>query len=240
MNVSGLNEQIASYSTNAVIIGTILLFFLTLLSLRIKKMHKALKIVLFSTISGTVLIVTCFLGASTIFLNTISASSGPVHWHADFEIWNCGKEVDVKDPVGFSNKIGTPILHEHNDKRIHLEGVVVHKEDASLGRFFTVVGGDITPISFSVPTNNGILTRTSGDKCPSNVSAFLQVFVYTVKDRLYSQQKLLYPQNYIISPQGNVPPADCIIIEFDEPKAQTDKLCRSYKVAEQLGKIRHQ
>ena len=66
----------------------------------------------------------------------------------------------------------------------------------------------------------------------------MQVFVYNTKDGVYTQQKLADPAAYKISPYSQVPAGDCIIVEYGPKKEQTDKLCRSYKVAEELDKVR--
>lgn len=233
-----LDDLIAHYSIQVVLIAIVLLVILTVISLKIKVISPAVKKLLFGLIVLTVVLSTVFLAGSTIYLNTHSVSLGPVHYHADFEIWACGQEIDLKDPSGLSNKIGTPTLHEHNDKRIHLEGVVVNKNSASLGNFFYVVGGSISSNSITIPTNTGTHTYASGSPCPNGTIGQLQVFTYKAQeDHTYFQQKLTDPANYTISPYTNVPPGDCIIIEFNTPKLRTDKLCRSYKVAKQIGKL---
>ncbi len=232
-------EQLAlELSLTILLAGTVLLVLLALISLKKKRLTAGGKKTLYISIVLASLVPTIFLVISTVYLNVVSVSHGPVHWHADFEMWDCGKEVDLKDPQGFSNKIGTRTLHEHNDKRIHLEGIVLTPDEASLGNFFHVVGGELTPVSLTVPTNNGSLSVHNGDNCGTGVGE-LQVFVYrTGKDTYYSQEKLINPQEYQISQETNVPPADCIILEFDTPKSRTDKLCRSYKVAEKIGKLK--
>ena len=233
-----LDAILSSYSFSAVFYGTAILFFIVFVSLLIKKPSPFLKKILFISILCVVTSVTIFLAGSTIYLNVVSFSRGPVHYHADFEIWNCGWEIDLKDPKGISNKIGTATLHEHNDKRIHLEGVVVDSKSASLGRFFEVIGGHINQTSLSIPTNNGELSLKSDYMCENGEIKMLQVFVYKVKNGIYYQNKVDDPKNYIIAPETNLPPGDCIIIEFDSFKNKTDKLCRSYKVAESIGKIK--
>ena len=96
------------------------------------------------------------MAVSTVYLNVKSDSGGPAHWHADFETWVCDNQIELRDPTGFlSNKIGTSVLHEHDDQRIHLEGVVVDdKVDASLGKFFHVVGGALTAEALVAPLNS--------------------------------------------------------------------------------------
>lgn len=183
---------------------------------------------------------TIFLIGSTIYINAISSSKGPVHWHADFDIYKCGGKVELLDPQGFlSNKVGTPTLHEHNDQRIHLEGVVVHKEDASLGKFFRVIGGELTKDSMVVPTNNGKVSMISGQQC-NGQPAELQAFLYrTNKDEsTYTQTKLNDPAGHIIKDNSQVPPGDCVIFEFAPPKDRTDRICLSWEVAEELGKLK--
>lgn len=238
MQYSTLEEIIASYSKDATIIAILILLVLTVLAIRLKKLTDLKKKFLFSAIVMTVIVTTIFLAASTVYLNVISVSGGPVHWHADIEVWACQEEIDFVDPLGFSNKVGTSTLHEHNDKRIHLEGVVLTPQDASLGKFFKVIGGEISSNSITIPTNAGFKTHQTGERCSNGATSELQVFVYKTVNGSYFQSKIIEPSSYIISPYASVPEGDCIIIEFDVPKNKTDKLCRSYKVAEQIGKIR--
>ena len=235
-----LEAQIAQLSFNILLVASVLLAILVTISLRTKHPSDHLKQFLFFSIIAAVILPTLYLIGSTIYLNAVSASKGPVHWHADIEIWNCGKEVELKDPEGMlSNKIGTATLHEHNDKRIHLEGVVVHPEDASLGKFFKVIGGELNSDSVVVPSTNGQLPLTSGSICPDGQEGQVQVFAYqTDKDNYYSQKKLENPGEYLISPYSVVPPGDCIIVEFGPVKSRTEKLCRSYKVAETIDKLK--
>ena len=154
-------------------------------------------------------------------------------------MFHCGNKIDLEDPTGFSNKIGTSTLHEHNDFRIHLEGVVVEEEDQSLGKFFHVIGGNISKDSLSAPTTNGMLTVKNGDLCPDGTSGTLNVFVYRTVNKTYVQQKVNDPASYIYAPESQVPSGDCIIIEYGPEKNSTDKLCTSYQVAESLGKIKN-
>lgn len=236
----GLEEAIAKNSVNLLVGATIALAILVGISLHEKYLTKGLKKFLFVAICVVVIVPTIYMIASTVYLNTVSSSKGPVHWHADIEIWACGKEVELQDPTGFlSNKIGTATLHEHNDKRIHLEGVVVHPEDASLGKFFQVIDGEITNSSLIVPTNNGPVPYTNGSMCADGSEGQVQVFAYkTDSEGYYSQTKLEDPGAYTISPYSQVPPGDCIIVEFGSNKDRTEKICKSYKVAEEIDKLK--
>lgn len=235
-----LEAIIAQTSYNILMVACVVIAILVVISLRTKHPTEHLKQFLFYSIIAATLIPTFYMIGSTIYLNTNSVSKGPVHWHADMEVWNCGKEVNLQDPVGMlSNKIGTATLHEHNDKRIHLEGVVVHPEDASLGKFFRVIGGQITEDSVVVPTNTGKLPLTSGSVCPDGQEAKLQVFVYqTDTEKYFTQRKLDNPADYKISPYSIVPPGDCIIVEFGPERDRTDKLCVQYKTALKIDKLK--
>ena len=136
-----LDEVIASVSSNLVISAFLIIAVFVILTVLVKEKGETLKKILFGGIVLPVIIVTIFLVGSTIYLNLSSATGGPVHWHADFQVWNCGQKVDLVDPQGLSNKVGTATFHEHNDNRIHVEGVVINQSDASLGNFFKFIGG---------------------------------------------------------------------------------------------------
>lgn len=236
-----LEELLSFYTVKFAVIGTILLFYFVFVALVLYSgKGKRFKPLIFGAITLCAVIPSLFFIVSTVYLNTVSVSKGPVHWHADIEIWACGKEIDLQDPTGFlSNKIGTPTLHEHNDKRIHLEGVVVTEQDATLGRFFDVIGGTITDNAIAVPTNEGVKTFLSGGTCESGEKADVQVFVYSTEDGVYTQKKISHPQSYTIAPYAHVPEGDCVIVEYGPTKNRTDKLCRSYQVAEEIEKVRN-
>ncbi len=92
----------------------------------------------------------------------------------------------------------------------------------------------------TVPTDQGLVNLNSGQICPNGKQGELQVFLYTTSGNTYFQKKLTDPTHYVISPQTNIPPGDCLIIELDQPKNKTDKLCQSYQIAKQLKKIHEQ
>lgn len=269
-----LEQQIIQLALRTVTAASVALLILVVLAWFTKDKLPKLKLPLFLMIAITMLGSTAILLGSTIYLNMNSDSKGPVHWHADIEFWSCGAELDLRDPRGFlSNKVGTATYHEHNDKRIHLEGVVVNKaKDASLGKFMDVAGGFITKDSVSIPLNDKQSERFARDdqidgdgQYPENFSlatgdddwiinsdqgvnlilrngnycsasdekpAEVQVFVYSFDEatQTYSQRKLGSPTDYVIRDESVVPPADCIIVEFDKAKQTTDKLCKQYGV----------
>lgn len=233
-----LDEVVSDLGITIVFFSAILLLSLIVVSYKKKHTSENAKKSLFLAIAATILLPTLFLVLSTIYVNVQSSSKGPVHWHADIEIWACGKEIDLKDPKGLSNKIGTSTFHEHNDKRIHVEGVVMEPQDVSLARFFHVIGGSFSQDGMTVPTVNGVKEFANGGMCEDTTTGEIQTFVYRVDGDTYTQEKLEDAESYLMSPYGTIPPGDCVIIEYGMPKDQTEKLCKSYEVAERIGKIR--
>src|SRR3989344_5398241 len=127
-----LADLIASYSMKIGMVGTVALLFFVILAVIFEQGHiRYNKIILFLCIVLSVILPTFYFIGSTVYINSVSSSRGPVHWHADIEVFACGEELDFLDPKGLSNKVGVAAFHEHNDKKIHLEGVIVTPEDAS-------------------------------------------------------------------------------------------------------------
>ena len=189
------------------------------------------KTIIFSLMVLVILANSAYLVGSTLYVNAKSITGGPVHWHADFEVWYCGKEIELIDPVKPANKVGSPLLHEHNDKEIHVEEAVFVNQDVTLGAFFRVVGGDLHSGYLKFPTNSGVVEMRNGDICPDGSIATLQVFLY--KAGSFNQQELADPENYLMTPEQKVPLGDCVIFEFGSRKDKTDKLCQSYKVSKE-------
>lgn len=252
-----LDQQIAGLSMRSVIIGSATIAVLVVIGALVRDRLPRLKLPIFLAMSSITLVVTTILVASTIFLNTNSSSKGPVHWHADFEIWACGEPYaatvsgvvndKLRQPTGFlSNKIGTSTYHEHNDFRIHLEGVVVNPGDASLGKFFRVIGGELSDRSLLIPLDgNQTAYFENGKTCPdgtplSGQTGYVQVYAYRARGQksstgkqLYRQEKVQDPANFIISDESNVPPGDCIIVEFGPSAERTDQKCHQYRVQDE-------
>ena len=206
-----------------------------------KKTEKA-KILLFLGIALPILLATIYSAGSTIYLNLASHTKGPVHWHADYEIWDCGRKIDLIRPEGISNRVGSAVFHEHNDDRIHVEGVVIDKAEVDLHNFFTTIGGMLSKSTLYLPTDNGFAEIKSGDIC-NGKEAKIQVFLYEVKNPddvknwVFEQRKLEDFENYVLAPYSNVPPGDCIIIEFDAEKEKTYRICETYRVAMERGEL---
>ena len=236
--VPTLEETIRSNSIKVIIVATIIIVISVLLTIFLKNAGEGLKKILFSLIVIPTVVGTLFIAGSTLYLNFQSISGGPVHWHAEYEIWDCGEQLELGDPEGLSNKVGSATLHEHNDNWIHLEGVVTKESEASLGKYFDIVGGDISDDSFRIPTNEGLISRHNGDLCPDGSEGLMQVFIYQTENKVYTQQKIKDPKNYLISPESSIPPGDCIIIEFDPlEKEKTDKLCEQYQLQKLKGNL---
>lgn len=232
-----IDEVIRGNSIQYSLISLGIFAVLVVLSIIFKDKSEKIKYLLFGAFVLVAVANTVYLTGSTIYLNQVSLTSGPVHWHADFEIYNCGQKVEIEDPRGFSNKVGTQVIHEHNDDRIHIEGVILDKHDASLGHFIEQIGGQLHKDHMAIPTEDGLLELENGQNCPDGQKGVLQVFVYVTSDHTFSQQKLTDPQDYVISPSGQVPPGDCIIIEFGSLREKTDKLCTFYQVAKEKGEL---
>lgn len=229
-----IDELFSSLGTSLVIISSIIVTIVVLLALTREFQSELFKKISFITIVIVVSIPTLFLSISTVYLNIISSSGGPVHWHADFEIYNCGQHINLIDPSGLSNRIGTPVLHEHNDDRIHVEGVVLEAKHANLSEFFHVIGGDMFEDSISLPIEGeGLRTIKDGQSCPNGQPGKWQVFLYKtdIHAKTITQTKLDDYQNYILSPYGVVPPGDCIIFEFDSlNKNKTENICNFHEI----------
>lgn len=233
-----LDTLIANYSIEAVYLAAIILGFLLFIAMVIRNPSEVAKKIIFWLITSIIAVTTGALVGMTVYLNQVSVTGGPVHWHADFEIWACGTEQDLLNPKGLSNKIGTPTLHEHNDNRIHVEGVVVNYADVNLGAFFRALGGEMTNKTLTIPTNAGMVNFINGQDC-NGALAELQVFVIeaNLQEQSYSQQKITDLPSFRFTEDSAVPPGDCIIVEFDAPKDRTDQLCQSYEVAIETGKL---
>ena len=194
-------SQLAVVGYGSLIFGILIIIIL----LFHKIMNDAVKKIVYFLIIITTSLVTIYLVLTTLHLNVISITKGPVHWHADFEIWVCDSEIKIAESKGLSNKQGVDLMHAHNDNRIHVEGVILDTKQASLGAFFHAIGGAISSDGIKVPTDEGLVSVHEGDKC-NEQPARLYVFV---------NGKLIdNPPAYVIAPYEKVPPGDRIKIVF--------------------------
>ncbi|MEM4255146.1 MAG: hypothetical protein QXR53_02335 [Candidatus Norongarragalinales archaeon] len=162
----------------------------------------------FVLIALIVVATTLYLGGSIVWVNLNSASGGPVHWHADYEVWACGEKIEMQMSEGLSNKIGTQLFHHHNDMRIHVEGVVMNLEDVELGEFFEAIGGEFTKDELKVVLQDGtVQTLRNGDLCPDGHAGTLKLYVNGELNKKMNE--------YVIKPYSQVPPGDVLKIVFD-------------------------
>jgi len=200
-------SQLAVVGYGALIFGILILAIIFFN----KTMNEAVKKGVYLLLLVVVSLVTIYLVMTTLHLNIISVTKGPVHWHADFEIWVCGKEIKLAEPKGLSNKQGVDLLHAHNDNRIHVEGVILNPEQASLGAFFYALGGSLSNDGLKVPGDSGLISVHDGDKC-NEKPAKLYVFV---NGKLADA-----PSKHVIAPEEKVPPRERIKIVFTEKPAE--------------------
>ena len=230
------SSTLKDYTSPIIFISILFITIFTIIALFTQN-HQNHKLGLLLGIVIPIVIASVFVVYTTVYTNAISETKGPVHWHADFEIYNCGEFVDLIKPKGLSNRIGTPLFHEHNDNRIHVEGVVVNKKDVDMHSFFEVIGGELTNEKFGAPTDNGYVEINNGDLC-NNVQVKWQAFLFKVTnpeaekgDWIYTQQKLYNFEDYVLSPYSYIPPGDCLILEFGDEKEKTEHLCETYEIA---------
>lgn len=242
---AGIEDFLTSSSITVILAAGALAGIFAAVSIFRKRKTGKQKMFLFLGIIIPVLLATAYTAGGTIYLNLISESGGPVHWHTDFEIWKCGEMVDLKDPEGLLNRVGSSVLHEHGDDRIHIEGVVVELEEIELGSFFQEAGGQLTEDGLILPTEEGLVRMVNGEEC-AGAPAELQGFLLRVTNPdagrkggfTFAQQKLEDIPEYMPASYSNVPPGDCLILEFDVPKERTNRLCETYRLAMEKGELR--
>ncbi len=162
----------------------------------------------FALIVASVIISTAYLAGTTVWENVSSVTGGPVHWHADFEVWACGEKLQLKESEGFEGKVGTNLFHHHNDLRIHVEGTVRDLQDVSLGNFFRSISGDLHDDHVAVILHDGTrLDKNNGDLCPDGRPGTLQLYVNGKREE--------HIDDYVIAPYSTVPPGDYLHVVFD-------------------------
>jgi hypothetical protein len=112
-------------------------------------------------IVGSIVAIGMIVAFIMIFKGGKPYSEGQVHWHADLEIILCGKPYSLPTPSEGSLHgqafLGEPLLHIHEDKRIHIEGTVQQPEDITLGKFMEAIG-----LTFK---DDQLLDKKNGDNC---------------------------------------------------------------------------
>ncbi|MBI4044273.1 MAG: hypothetical protein HY392_01025 [Candidatus Diapherotrites archaeon] len=179
------------------------------------KMGEKTKKIVFVIVAVTVFLTTIYAAGSTVYLNVVSESGGPIHWHADFEIWVCGEKAGkLEGPEGLSNRVGTPVFHHHDDQRIHVEGIVVKKEDIELGKFFDSIGGEFHADHLKVKLESGdTLEYSNGDECPDGKAGKWRMYLKNFDTGNFEENLEL--NKYVLKPFFNVPPGDYLVLTFD-------------------------
>ncbi len=205
-----INPNIFLIFAAAIFIAAIILSLL--FAKKLKEHHKK---ILFLAIALPIVISTAYLSATTVYLNAKSESHGPVHWHADYEIFACGERHELAKPEGLKNFVGSPTSHEHGDNRIHIEGVLLKLEQASLHEYFESIGGEFDGGTLGLPTEHGHKKWANGDLCNSRPAKWYVFVNGKLKENA---------QDYIISPHATVPPGDDIKFVFSDTPLSEDGL----------------
>jgi hypothetical protein len=204
-------------------IGILISFILTIG----REMAEKNKKLFFWLIITPIILSSLFLAGFTVYENVVSVTGGPIHWHADYQVHACGERLDLINPKGLRNKIGSPLYHEHNDDRIHIEGTVGKLIEINLERYFKVIGGELDDNvgHLIYPTDEEVINYKDGDSCSDGSIGSLKVYVNGKRVDDYS--------DYVIYPDSFVPPGDCIIILFDGSDSETtDLICDSWAIHE--------
>ena len=178
-----------------------------------KKLREQTKLFLFWSIVVLVSLSTLYLVAHTFYYNIFSETNGPVHWHADFEIWICGEQQTLPSSPFPSNKVGTPLLHHHNDYRMHIEGTVFSWGDVTVGSFFDAIGGTLGQTYIGIPQEDGSLKYWQNDDYCGKKQGMLHLYVQKGDSEAWEEVEDI--PSYIISPYADVPPGDRLKIMFE-------------------------
>lgn len=228
-------------------LGFVITILLAALSFyREEELNMKDKSILMNGFLVAILIPSFYAAGAFMHESQTSWSGGEVHYHADFELLveENGElqELDLVDPGEFcettshessvmcklSDRTGSKEYHEHNDDRVHLEGVFKTKRAASLAAFFEQFGGVLENGKLTAPTNNGLVTKQDdGNKS-------LKVLVRRgtgatrhwciIGDQLpredvckddYSGEPANSPAEYVISPYSRGPNLDDIFVVYD-------------------------
>jgi hypothetical protein len=215
-------------------IATVALVFLTAEALR-KEGDMTLhdKNVLMNAFIVVILGASFFTTAAFVHLSQTSWSGGEIHWHADYEVLVADGEgelerLDLIDPGEFcethkegdymckvNDRTGITKFHEHNDNRIHLEGIFQEREDATLAAYFETFNGTLTSSKLVYPTNDGVYKASES----SDMNRTLKIIVESGVGGERGWKVIDNPSEYIISPYKRGPTLDNIFIVWDDRSA---------------------
>jgi hypothetical protein len=194
-----------------------------------------------------VLVPSLYTAGAFVHQSQTSWSGGEIHWHADYEVMveenNEYQQLDLIDPSNFceetrhesttmcslNDRTGSTKYHEHNDNRIHLEGIFKEREDAVLSAYFETFGGKLTNTELRYPTNDRMVEKAEGNSETLKILIKQGVggnreWCAIEKQSNLSQEDICRtsegelattPSNYVISPYKRGPTLDDIFIVYD-------------------------
>lgn len=132
-----------------------------------KKSKKKKRVILWAAIVVVVAASGYLIAALASQEKVVPYSKGQVHWHAKLRVFMCGEEKLMPSPFG-SEHLGTPLLHTHDDRLIHIEGTVWKPEDIMLGKYMGAIGQNFK--------DEELIDKRNGDLCngvPGKVKLFV-------------------------------------------------------------------
>ncbi|QKQ98718.1 hypothetical protein GKQ38_04295 [Candidatus Nanohaloarchaea archaeon] len=209
------------------------------------------KNVLMNAFLVAILVPSLYTAGAFLHESQTSWSGGEIHYHADYEvIVNTSGNLhtlDLVDPTNYcssattqstlmcklNDRTGITKYHEHNDNRIHLEGIFKEREDATLAAYFETFHGELSNTRMVYPTNNRTVEVTE------NADKNLKIIVNRgtggsrhwciVGDQAskentcvnpYTGELATSPSEYIISPHKKGPSLDDIFIIYDSSTSE--------------------
>lgn len=203
------------------------------------------KNVLMNAFLVAVLVPSFYTAGAFVHQSQTSWSGGEIHYHADYEVLveQDGelRALDLIDPSNFcgsdymctlNDRTGITEYHEHNDNRIHLEGVFETRSEATLAAFFETFGGELSNTRLVYPTNeevveveeNGgnlkVIVRrgTGGNRHWCVIGDDVSRDETCVNQ--YTGELATSPSGYIVSPYKKGPSLDDIFVIYDSRSTQ--------------------
>ncbi|MFB6099790.1 MAG: hypothetical protein ABEK16_00820 [Candidatus Nanohalobium sp.] len=202
------------------------------------------KNILMNAFLVAVLVPSLYTAGAFVHQSQTSWSGGEIHWHADYEVIvqnSTGKmeRLELIDPENFcketrhessymcsvNDRVGSTEYHEHNDNRIHLEGVFKDREDATLSAFFQQFNGKLTNTQLVYPTGDGVVKKYETENKTLKILVRKGVgnrywcavgSKVKAEDRCSSHGKSAdSPKEYVISPYARGPSLDDIFVIYD-------------------------
>lgn len=189
-----------------------------------------------------IMVPTLYTAGAFMHESKTSWSGGEIHYHADYEVFAEDESGELErlnliDPSNFcendymctvNDRTGSTKYHEHNDNRIHLEGIFKEREDATLAAYFETFDGKLTNRELVYPTNDGVVEKTEGDGKTLKILVNRGVgggrhwcVIGSAQDESdickdpYTSELATSPENYIVSPHKRGPSLDDIFIVYD-------------------------